>query len=230
MIVKPRYSPRTKMIIASTIAFLVIVGSAGIYNYGLNTAGFQKMLASKAVSQLEDKITRLESENQELREGLARAERTLQMDQTAYKDLDRSLQASSGEIARLREELNFYRNIISPPNKKAGLRIQSLNIEKAKKASHYRYKLVLIQALKHDYTIYGHAKFEVSGLQAGKNTVLNFPGSGAKPVRVNFRYFQDVEGELELPLNFQPKQIKVSVTTTGRGAQTVEQTYEWPNA
>lgn len=227
LIVKQRYAPRTKIIIAGVIGTVLIVAVAATYNYGLSVAGFKRLMANRAQESLELQIKEYKKENHQLRGALARAERTLQMDQAAYSELDSSLKESAKQIVRLREELNFYRNIISPPNKKSGLRIQSLNIEPTTTSNHFRYKLVLIQALKHDNTISGNAEFEVSGMQAGKNAVLKFP-TKSKAIAVRFKYFQDVEGKLELPRNFEPLKIKISVRTSGRVKQTVEQTYNWP--
>ena len=64
---------------------------------------------------------------QQLREEGARAQRTIQMDQAAYQELDKSLKTSAQEIVALSEEVNFYRNIIWPVDKKSGLRIQNLS-------------------------------------------------------------------------------------------------------
>lgn len=238
LIVKPRYSPRVKLFIAGLIVVVLLVTGGVIYNHGLTMAGFESLTALRRQQDLQGHVVQLKEENKTLREALARAERTLQMDHTAYEDLDRSLKGSAQEIVRLREELNFYRNIISPPNNKSGLRIQSLKLESAatgstpatKATNRYHYKMVLIQALKHDRKITGKARFEISGLQAGKNTVLKFPQATDKPIRFSFKYFQDIKGQIELPQNFQPQWIKVNVTSRGRNAQTIEQTYPWPQA
>ncbi len=231
LVVKPRYAPHVKLFITGVIVIVALVSGGAIYNHGLSTAGFERLAASQQQQGLQNQIARLEADNQSLREALARAERTLQMDQTAYQDLDRSLKASAEEIVRLREELNFYRNIISPPNKKSGLRIQSLKLQPVSSNNRtYRYKMVLIQALKHDFLVTGKARFEVSGMRDGENVVLRFPQPTDTPISFNFKYFEDIEGQLELPAGFQPQWIKVNVTSRGRNAETVEQTYPWPRA
>lgn len=227
MIVKPAYSPRLKMTIALVFAVVAVIGGAALYNYGLSSAGFESFIASRAQEGLQESITRLREENEQLKGSLARAERTLQMDQTAYNELNQSLKQSAAEIVKLREDLNFYRNIISPANKKEGLRIQSLNIDKTGEKNSYKYKLVLIQALKHDYQVRGSANIEVTGLQAGKSTQLNFPGKKEKKIGVNFRYFQEFNGNLKIPGNFEPKNVKIKVVTRGRNAATVEKSYNW---
>ena len=227
LVIKPRYSPRIKLLLTVILAVALLALAGLIYNYGLNRAGFERESAEQAQRALQEDIRQLREKNQELQESLARAQRTVQMDQAAYQDLDKSLKVSAQEIVKLREELNFYRNIISPVDKKTGLRIQNLAIEPIGTSNQFRYKLVLIQALKHESTVHGRASFEISGIQVGEDAVVRVPAANERPIPVNFKYFQDIEGKLELPRNFQPKRIKVIITTVG-GASMAEATYNWP--
>ena len=230
LVIKRRYSSRTKLFIAGLAVMLLIVASGALYTHGLTSAGFEKFTAFRQQSDLREEIKRLKDESLELRETLARAQRTLQMDQVAYQELDRSLKESAKEITKLREELSFYRNIISPANKVGGLQIDKLNIERMANPAEnqYRYKLVLIQALKHDQTIYGRARLDVRGIQEGRELTLNFPTATDKPLAISFKYFQEFEGVMKLPRSFQPSGVKVSITTTSPTAQALEQNYAWP--
>jgi hypothetical protein len=112
----------------------------------------------------------------------------------------------------------------------AGLKIDRLTVDRAGSPAdnHYRYKLVLIQALKHDHTIYGRVRLEVNGAQAGRDAMLVFPAPNEKPHNINFKYFQEFEGVMKLPRNFEPSAVKVSITTTAPAAQTLEQNHAWP--
>lgn len=227
LVVKPRQSPKLKLFVAAVLVLVVIGTGGAIYNHGLSTAGFDRLAVSRHQQDLLDQIQKLKAENQDLRDGLARAQLALQMDQTAYTELDGSLKNSAQEITKLREELSFYRNIISPPNKISGLQIQRLDIQKAAGDNQFNYKLVLIQALKHDHMVGGHVRLEIQGEQNGGATVVNIPGAGEKPVQVSFRYFQDVEGSFRLTPAFKPLRVKVTVATGG-GSAIAEQTYPWP--
>lgn len=229
LVVRPRLSSRTKLLLVTGAVSLAILAAGWIYNYGSITAGFDRLSAGRHQQRLQEEIGRRTAENQELREALARAQRSVQMNETAFQELDRSLKTSAQETVKLREELNFYRNIISPVDKKSGLRIQNLYIEPTASASQYRYKLVLIQALKHELTIRGSANFEIAGIQGGQDTVLTFPSPSERPIQVNFKYFQDIEGRIELPKNFKPRRVKVNVVPVS-GAQAIEETYAWPQA
>src|SRR4030066_2342430 len=123
LVIKRRYSSRVKLFIAGVAVVLLIVAGGAIYNYGLTAAGVDMFSAFRTQSTLREQIKRLKDESLDLRETLARAQRTLQMDQVAYQELDRSLKESGKAINRLREEGSFYRNIISPGNKVARLTI-----------------------------------------------------------------------------------------------------------
>ncbi|HKR60919.1 MAG TPA: DUF6776 family protein [Pyrinomonadaceae bacterium] len=227
-VVKRQLSPRTKLLVIGGVAAVILGGVLFIYEHGLTMAGFERALATRTQQTLEDDNHRIRDENQQLREALARAERAIQMDQAAYQDLDKTLQVSAQEIVKLREELNFYRNIISPTDKKAGLRVQSLDIQHTG-SSNYRYKLVLIQALKHERSVLGTANLEISGTQSGQNVTIRIPAANERAIQVNLKYFQDIEGKFELPKGFRPRLVKVNVVTGG-GAQTAEAVYDWPNA
>jgi Family of unknown function (DUF6776) len=229
LVVKPRLSSRIKLLLAGSILTAVILAAGWIYNYGLSTAGFERSFAVQKQEQLEAQVKQRQAEIGELRESLARAQRGVQMNETAFQELDRSLKASAAEIVKLREELNFYRNIISPADKKSGLRIQNLSIEPTGAANQYRYKLVLIQALRHEQIINGSASLEIIGAQGGEDSVIPIPGPNSQALKVNFKYFQDIEGEFQLPKNFKPRRVKVNVKPT-HGAASVEESYPWPQA
>jgi hypothetical protein len=227
VVIKRQLSSRAKLVIVGCIGAVVVGTALFVYEHGLSMAGFERALATRLQQRLEDDNSRVRDENQQLREALARAERTIQMDQAAYQDLDKTLQVSAQEIVKLREELNFYRNIISPADKKAGLRVQSLDIQQVGTGTVYRYKLVLIQALKHDRSVFGTVGLEINGTQAGQGVTFKVPNASERPIQVNLKYFQDIEGKFELPKGFRPRNIRVNVITAG-GGQTAEAVYDWP--
>jgi len=56
---------------------------------------------------------------------------------------------------------------------------------------------------------------------------LKIPAANERAISVNFKYFQDIEGKFELPRNFQPKRVKVYITSPG-GTSMAEASYNWP--
>lgn len=227
LVVRPRYSSRRRLFIAGLGLVLSITAAFIVYNHGLSMAGLDRSVVSQRHQFFTDQIAKLNDENQVLRERLSRAQLAIQMNQASYQELDRTLKTSSQDMLKLREELDFYRNIISPASKTSGLQIQRLDIVRGADSGQYRYKLVLIQALKHDRNAGGQVRFELSGEQDGKAVVVAFP-EGERGIGVNFKYFQDVEGSWRLPTGFTPKTVTVRVSTAG-DVRGVEQTFDWPH-
>ncbi len=209
---------------------IIYVLSTQSYQYGLEQAGYSRSQSVREQAALDLRIRDLESDNAQQRELLARVQRQLQIDSTAYKEVDISLEASTHQIADLREELNFYRNIISPENKIRGLQIQNLRLESAGIKNQYRYKLVLIQAFDHKRMVTGRVEFTVLGVLDGAHKSIKIKRSANSPLGVNFRYFQNVEGIMVLPSGFKPLQVQVSIYTGGRTEPKVEKSLPWPLA
>src|SRR4051812_7158291 len=88
VVIKRQLAPRTKLLIVGGTGVLAVAAAIFVYEHGLSMAGFERTLAVQQQSELEGENGSLKDENQQLREALARSERTIQMDQAAYQDLD----------------------------------------------------------------------------------------------------------------------------------------------
>ncbi len=172
----------------------------------------------------------LESENASLRERTAILQRAAQVERQAYTHVDDTLRDLQDQILDLKEELAFYRGIVTTRGKTRGLAIQSFKLEPNGKDGEYRYKLVLTRAMKNDKVTRGLVNLMVSGEQGGSPRDLNLSEltvQGQVELKMNFRYFQRLEGQLTLPQGFVPHRILVSVTTTGKKRSRIEKTYDW---
>jgi hypothetical protein len=228
--VRPRPSPWRRGLLAVALVVLVAGSAWAAYSLGLERAGFLRADAQRVRHELRTSNAALRKENGDMKEALARAERQQQVSAEAYEDLNASLQDSTRTIADLREELNFYRNIMTPANKEHGLQIQKLTIEPAGIADQYRYKLVLIQTLDHKRAVRGKVGMEVVGVQGGKESTISVKDSEQTPLALNFRYFQRLTGTIRLPTDFKPTRVRVKVTANGGRGADVDRWYDWPLA
>ena len=179
---------------------------------------------------------RLKTENTELRArteaqagSLARAERQIQVDRVAYEELTNALDVSETYINELREELRFYRSIITPDDGEKGLRIHDLSLTAAPEQNRYRYRLVLVQALRHDREVTGDVAMAIEGDSDGETVRHSLNDLGAANPKLSFRYFQILEGDFNTPPGFQPARIRVSVRPKkGTGSpEGLEQWFPW---
>ncbi|MDH3217688.1 MAG: hypothetical protein OEN01_15675 [Candidatus Krumholzibacteria bacterium] len=232
IVIRSRISTPAKVLITmvGVATFMGLLFAA--YRYGYSEANYNWHVADQTTEDLKNDLELMTQENEDLRTSITQAQRQLQIDQAAYKELSASLNVSSAQITELHKELKFYRSIISPSGGGSGVQIQDLVIKPTEKADIYKYKLVLIQALRHSEEVSGTVGFEIKGSNNDRPKVVKYPGSSVSEIRVNFRYFQNLEGIIDLPPNFSPEEIKVSVSTRGKSkkSQITERIYPWPVA
>lgn len=236
IVIKSRASAPLKGALAAIAIGCAGVGMFMAYEFGLRQVSGvqaqreqQRQQLEAQVQQLQLEIKELNSKNHNLLDSLAKADRQLQVDEMAYRELGGAVASSTDEIAALQEELKFYRDIVSPAEGRSGIQIQDLEISRAAGDGEYRYTIVLIQSLEHDTAVAGTVELEIEGSQAGEKKVMRLPGDGEQPVPVSFRYFQNIDGHFVLPNGYTPIRIRVSVHSDRENAPTIERWYPWPS-
>ena len=225
IVIRPRLSSPAKA--ALTLSALVLLAVSTGAAYWLGGRATDDL---ETVVQLKQALGAERRRNRRLQESLAQAERQLGIDKTAYGELSAALTASTTQMAELESELKFYRGIIAPADNQSGVKIQDFSIKRMDEAERYRYKLVLIQALKHNQIVRGNVNIAIKGVQDGDEKVLNTPAHDEKPLAVKFKYFQNLEGVISLPPGFQPSVVTITLVTGEKKPKTTERSYPWPAA
>ena len=227
--VKPHHPWKTRLFLALGIIALV-VGGWSLYDYGQFMAGYDSAESGREIVKLLASVDALNAEIERLREQKAQLERAAQIERQAHKEQEATLKTLQGEILELKEELAFYRGIVSPRKTSRGLRLQSFTLEPNGPRS-WRYKVVLTQVLKNDRLARGAVRFRVEGLQGSQPRSLELPALTEKRVKelsYRFKYFQNLEGDLILPDGFTPLRVTVRILPRGRHKDSVKKTFDWP--
>ena len=113
----------------------------------------------------------------------------------------------------LRTQLAFYQQVMAPELNEKGFLIDGFNLEPALSDNSYRFQLVLMQQNKTNNTLRGNLNVTLIGSEKGKakqyamNSMLF--DQKRKKLTFGFKYFQVIEGEIKLPVGFQPEQVSV---------------------
>ncbi|MGH8496703.1 MAG: DUF6776 family protein [Gammaproteobacteria bacterium] len=201
-----------------------------VYEYGRFRGGFNQISAAQERRELQGRIDALTNENSQLRDRIALLETSHDIDQEAFAQVEQSIDELQARMLEQRKELNLYRGIVSPEEGVSGLRVQDLDVEARLEDSHYRLKLVLVQALKHDQRVNGVVNLSVDGAENGRSVsyaMADITVDHAEDLRFSFRYFQDFEKDLVLPDNFEPERINVEIQPSGRPAESIRQSFDW---
>jgi hypothetical protein len=100
----------------------------------------------------------------------------------------------------LKEDVAFYKSILAESDGTGVLKFHSFKLAKSVRANQYEYHILLVQSGRHDKTVQGNLKLNLSGLQDGKPvTVAVVANDGSPALKVNFKYYQRLDGSFTLP-------------------------------
>ncbi len=210
--------------------------NAQVISLGSKLNGQEQQLKLKS-----DEIVRLESQ-------FISARRSEKIQQTANDALREQLGAAETALAESRERLLLYEEILSPQSSERGLSVRHLTIqqlmidEDGKKLAHdrfYQYHLILtnIRGGDDDSLASGQFDLKLTGRQDTKNVTLTLSDIMVKTgqekevqaaSQFSLKYYQGLEGKIELPEYFVPEQVIVELKPAAKsGGKRVKKQYDW---
>jgi hypothetical protein len=219
---------RRTFTVGMVVGLIVLI--VGAFEWGRYRSGFSKVAEMQHRHELTATIERVEKENEELRQAVASAELARDVDRKGYADVEKNLADLQAQVLKHREELTFYRGIVSPEDGIGGLRIQRFQILPGAAEQHFRLRLVLVQSMRQDAFVSGSVIVEIEGVQGNKalqlplaKAVSDAQADTQLPFR--FRYFQNIEQDIVLPAGFEPRAVTVEVKTAKLAS--VRESYPW---
>lgn len=217
--------------VSVAIICIMAIGAAGYFLYNNASHWAQSKLSTlqDERDELAATVGSLQEANTKLREQVAILERTQQVEGKAYKNVDEHLRSLQDEVLALKEEVAFYRGIVSAGREK-GLNIQTFVVDKETSPGAYRFQLVLTQHLKRVKTISGKVKLKIVDESDGTPKALmvsDMDGKQSDALDFEFKFFQRIEGRFTLPSGFKPERLQINVVSSGKKPASVEKSFEW---
>jgi hypothetical protein len=228
LVVRP-YAPwrRVTLLGGGVVVFLVLL--YGAFELGRYDAGFRVVDSMRGALTASARIRALETENAAQRTQLEAAEVARRVDREGYKQVEQSLGDMQSQIARLNQDLAFYKGLVQPDSN-AGVKVQQLQILPDARAGQFRLKFVLMQVGNSKSTVNGTVVLTVEGLQAGKplNLGLDRIGADSHVTRsFSFRYFEDYDEPVHLPAGFEPTRVDVEIYAGRDTSHGFRQAFVW---
>ena len=120
------------------------------------------------------------------------------------------------QIARLNQDLSFYRGLVQPDSL-VHVKVQQMQIVPETAAGQYRLKFVLMQTGKSESVVAGNTTISIDGLLRGRPSSLNLAQvtpSRRVTLAYSFRYFQDYDEPIQLPQGFQPTRVGIEIRSS----------------
>lgn len=230
MIVVP-YRPLRVFWLRISVVLLLAAAGAGAYFYGFYAGVRENGDARIERDELQDAVLAMQDENTGLRERLLKNEQAGTVDQQALDSVQQTIAAQREKISQLEEDVLFYKQIMSPENNENGLVIGQLDLVATDTPGVIRYRMELKQQGNNESVISGHANVNILGMRNDQEISIPLSELSAtaldEDIRLQFRYFQNIEGELMLPDDFEPTKVQIMAVSEGNNAKSVQKSFGW---
>ncbi|MBW7472366.1 hypothetical protein QQF73_14875 [Marinobacter sp. M216] len=224
---RPGYRFRRTAIL---LVFSIVAAIAG-YAAGLAQGGFRFSSVEASNDVLEEELDKLRDSYTEARQQVINLDRGRAIDEQALNQARKTIVELETRIASLKSDLTFYKNIMAPSETSKGLQVDSFSLAPDRQPGAFDFKLVLTQVGNNKSYIAGVVAVNVIGLRDEEKEVIALRDLSQDiedlGVKFRFRYFQDVEGLLVLPDDFEPLEIQVVAQAEGRKSSQAERTFDW---
>ena len=207
----------------------VLVCLLASYLFGQSNAvdGYSELLEDH--HEMETRLSTAQDELSSLRQQVVNLERGAAIDKAALEQMRLETGEARRSNAALAEEITFYRDLLDPGSRPAGLEIRQFSLQPAGEDLRYGFRLVLMQVSKKHALISGTVSVSIKGVdEAGTQRRYHIheisDDVDTEQLKLRFRYFQSIEGALQLPVGFHPEEVAVQAKAGGKAA---EASFEW---
>lgn len=218
----------------ATIILSFLLGAAIAVAMAFHYGKWNYILASLDKSQskrglIEDNVA-LKKEVDALRKALSKSKRTIEVDKNARIDYQRSVTELENKIANLELELGFYREILASTEAESGPQVRGFRVTDFDGGRRYQFRMVLTHVTKDDRVADGSVSVEFRGKKDGNEHWVRLGQivqDGADSLAFKFKHFRRIEGIMELPEGFAPRDVYVAVHQNGRSKLSFNEVYKW---
>lgn len=203
----------------------ILVGALILLGYFVGYLQF----AAGDLNNLAERLDTVSRENQELQAKIVHSERQLQVERAAQTNLAKELAALQEEDMKVKEDLEFYKNILKDTAGVGELKLHSFKLAKGQAANQYNYNIMLMQSGKHERVVQGQLKLNLTGMRAGQPVTLPVGGvPGVPGIKINFKYYQRVEGSFTVPVDVTGHTLEASFVALGATQPSITRKIDLP--
>lgn len=213
---------RLRWLLAAAVGVLAIIGW-GLFALGRSGIGLGDVGPTSDPASLRQAIRERDETIRELRRSVAELDTLKVAQERERQEVSRTIGELQAEVARQRQQLDFYKGIVASTEPPPNVAIRSFRIEPGSTPGRVQLRLSLVQPGNPQSIVSGRLKLVLEGSRGGR------------PVRTdwleksyNFRYFENIERELSLPAGVVPERVQLEIEPSGGVSRPVVQSLLWP--
>jgi len=226
-----RYDPWQRFVRVVYFLLFTAAVAGGCFFAGQYASLNERRALVSERDQFQEQIIAANQETRGFRQRVGALEKGGEVDRQAAEGIRQTVKSLKAQVSTLEEEVSFYKGIMAPSGQDKGLRISKIDIQPIDQSNLFRYSIMMTQVADNSSYIKGVAAVNFVGREAGKRKIIPLRELDEKinelGVKFSFRYFQEISGDITLPVNFKVEQVQVVLQSSGSKAQRVEETLEW---
>lgn len=230
LIVQP-YDPSKEALKRVLYTVSLIVIGFGCLAIGYLSSLTQISLLSDERDHLQIQLDQSVTEISDLRQRVGVLSKGEEISRYAANSVRSTILDLESEVAELQQEVAFYKSIMVPDDRGPGFRIGRVKFDFIDNGK-VRFRMVLSQPGNNRSFVSGQLSLVL--IASRVDAVVDVPfheisdDVDVQGLPFKFRYFQDVEGTIELPEDVTPLQIQLVAVTNGKNSQRLEEIIDWP--
>jgi hypothetical protein len=225
--VDPREQRRRRFLLA-LLAVVLFLGGLAAGGYGGLSLGVESAWENR---ELRDRVLDQTRELEQLRQWKVDNETRHDIDSTALELVRQELATQQETIAELEKGIQFYRSLMAPDEQTDGLSVRSIDIKPDPDTGKLHFRILVQQRARKHELLTGTLEVKVHGLLEGKETAYNLSDLSdqvpSSEIRLRFKYFQAIDGELELPEGFSPQSVSAAAWSRQPRRAKVNKEFPW---
>lgn len=225
------YRPYTRVLVWGGIAVgISLVAVISYYLGNHHGIGLQQAAIAERDS-LRVELLSKNAEIEDLSQQVANLRLASEVDKASNEGVRNEVLALKSQIAALEEDISFYRGLMAPTDNRRGLTIGSFDVLTTSIPRRFDFKIVVQQLATNHQVLNGTLQVNVVGHEGG--LVRSIPLKDLSPqieeesIKLRFKYFQNIEGQIALPEGFEPERIELVANASGRDGGAVEKKFGW---
>lgn len=229
VVVRDRPGRRMAIRVGVTVSLVVVAGLAFWLGGRATLSDYERLVAEN--SELQLALQQSQSQLQETRQQLVNESMDSEVDRQAVEEIRAAVREHKQTITQLNEEISFYKGLMAPTERESGLGIRSWEVYPTADPNRFQYKLVMQQLAVNHSVLKGQVTVTLVGRNQGieESYSLDIVSDDidGRDIRLRFKYFQYIDGELQLPEGFIVDRVDIVARASAPKVVKVEKHYSW---
>ena len=223
-------APVLRIIVSVAAALIGVFALYVMYELGRYDAGYDRQAVAQQRTELQVQIEQLEKSNRQMRTQLAELDTIRLGHSREQTEIARAMGELQAQVARQSQELAFYRGVLAQNAAIIGVKIEQLHISAGPRPATFIMHLSLVRSGRADTDVTGtvHVNLDGASAEGPKSLELaTLTGGKVKELRYEFRYLQNLDQELSVPLALKPEQLVIELQSSHHDVAPLSQSFPW---